>query len=156
MCTAAWLESLVGKEGSHVRRVWHPTLKSNGTNYELCQKQMAGTTYYSLSISLHSFFLSFFLLSFFVHSIFIFYFYIFLYLYFFNVLFLLRFIYINVCGKGKGPGVLSVELDTVENAFKFQKALRLFTDATSLGGYESLIDYRYRYALNFIYAHFCV
>ncbi len=43
-----------------------------------------------------------------------------------------------------------MELDTVENTFKFQKALRLFRDATSLGGYDSLIDYRYRY-FNMLY-----
>jgi len=41
--------------------------------------------------------------------------------------------------------MLSVELDTAENALEFQKHLTLFRDATSFGGYESLIDYRYRW-----------
>ena len=53
-----------------------------------------------------------------------------------------------ICRKqmgGKGPCVLSLELDTVENALGFQKSLLLFADATSLGGVESLIDYRYRW-----------
>jgi len=84
---AEWLEREMKRENSHITRVWHPSLKSAGKHYEICQKQM----------------------------------------------------------EGKGPGILSVELDTVENTFKFQKALRLFTDATSLGGYDSLTDYRYRW-----------
>lgn len=44
---------------------------------------------------------------------------------------------------GKGSGMLSVELDTPENAEKFPALLKLITVAVSLGGYESLIDYRY-------------
>jgi len=56
--------------------------------------------------------------------------------------------YYELCQRqmgGRGGGMLSVELDTAENALEFQKHLTLFRDATSFGGYESLIDYRYRW-----------
>jgi cystathionine gamma-synthase len=50
-----------------------------------------------------------------------------------------------ICQKQmKGPpGILSVELDTAANARKLPTLLELFIHATSLGGYESLVDYRY-------------
>jgi cystathionine gamma-synthase len=47
--------------------------------------------------------------------------------------------------NGRGPGILSVELDTPENAQKLPTIVKLFTNATSLGGYESLMDYRYQW-----------
>jgi len=43
------------------------------------------------------------------------------------------------------PATFSVELSTPEEAKKIPDRLRLFKDATSLGGVESLIDYRYKY-----------
>jgi len=47
--------------------------------------------------------------------------------------------------QGRGPGVLSIELDTPENTLKFHKGLKLFANATSLGGFESIVDHRYRW-----------
>ncbi|KJE93972.1 cystathionine beta-lyase [Capsaspora owczarzaki ATCC 30864] len=46
--------------------------------------------------------------------------------------------------KGSFGGVLSIELDTEHRAVKLPDRLRLFADATSLGGVESLIEWRYR------------
>jgi len=46
---------------------------------------------------------------------------------------------------GKGGGLLSVELETIEDSLNLQKHLKLFRDATSFGGLESMIDYRYRW-----------
>lgn len=43
------------------------------------------------------------------------------------------------------PGILSVELSTMEQAQQFPKLLKLFTDATSLGAVESLVDWRYKF-----------
>lgn len=54
--------------------------------------------------------------------------------------------YYDLCQRqmgGRGSGMLSVELDTASNAEQFPKHLKLITVAVSLGGYESLIDYRY-------------
>jgi len=44
-----------------------------------------------------------------------------------------------------GGGVLSIELESERAASALPARLRLFRDATSLGGVESLIDWRYRY-----------
>ncbi|KAL9657150.1 hypothetical protein ABK040_015856 [Willaertia magna] len=44
---------------------------------------------------------------------------------------------------GRGPAILSIELDTIENALKVVKYLKCFVFATSLGSVESLVDYRY-------------
>eukprot|EP01112_Ceratiomyxa_fruticulosa_P014544 TRINITY_DN4175_c0_g1_i6.p1 TRINITY_DN4175_c0_g1~~TRINITY_DN4175_c0_g1_i6.p1 ORF type:complete len:272 (-),score=45.81 TRINITY_DN4175_c0_g1_i6:83-898(-) len=44
-----------------------------------------------------------------------------------------------------GPGVFSVELITPEITQQCLKKLKLFLQATSLGGVESMIDWRYRY-----------
>ncbi len=52
-------------------------------------------------------------------------------------------------GEGKqmraGPGILSFELRSAYRASHLHKHLRLWTNATSLGGVESLVDYRHRY-----------
>ncbi|KAL9645445.1 hypothetical protein ABK040_002643 [Willaertia magna] len=55
---------------------------------------------------------------------------------------------LEICKKqmnGNGPGILSIELDTKENARKLPSLLKLVRNATSLGGVESLIDYRYQW-----------
>jgi len=44
-----------------------------------------------------------------------------------------------------GPGVFSIELKDPRLLEVFLKKLNLFTQATSLGGVESLVDWRYRY-----------
>jgi len=41
--------------------------------------------------------------------------------------------------KGRGPGILSVELDTEAHAQLFADSLEVITHAVSLGGHESLI-----------------
>jgi len=46
---------------------------------------------------------------------------------------------------GHGGGMLAVETRSADHSIRLQKSLKLFKDATSLGGYESLIDYRYRW-----------
>jgi cystathionine beta-lyase/cystathionine gamma-synthase len=43
------------------------------------------------------------------------------------------------------PGILSVEFVTAEVAQQVMKKLKLFTQATSLGGCMSLVDWRYAY-----------
>lgn len=43
------------------------------------------------------------------------------------------------------PGILSVEFVTAEVAHQVMKKLKLFTQATSLGGSMSLVDWRYAY-----------
>jgi len=45
--------------------------------------------------------------------------------------------------NGLGGGILSIEMQTIEDSLKLKKRLKIFRDATSLGGYESLVDYRY-------------
>ncbi len=47
-----------------------------------------------------------------------------------------------------GPAMISVELNSMENALKICKLFRLFKYATSLGGVESLVDWRYRWDHN--------
>ncbi|KAL9650228.1 hypothetical protein ABK040_014884 [Willaertia magna] len=49
---------------------------------------------------------------------------------------------------GRGPPMISIELDTVENTLKVVKNLKLFVYATSLGSVESLVDYRYQWDKN--------
>lgn len=44
------------------------------------------------------------------------------------------------------PGILSVEFVTADVAQQVMKSLKLFTQATSLGGCMSLVDWRYAYA----------
>jgi cystathionine gamma-synthase len=46
---------------------------------------------------------------------------------------------------GKGPGIVSIELDSPENAQKLCELLKVVTNAVSLGGVESLVDWRYRW-----------
>jgi cystathionine gamma-synthase len=56
--------------------------------------------------------------------------------------------YYDLCQKqmnGRGPGMISIELDSPENAQKLPSLLHVFIAAVSLGGYESLIDYRYKW-----------
>jgi len=43
------------------------------------------------------------------------------------------------------PSTFSIELSNPEEAQQLPKKLNLFSDATSLGGVESLIDYRFAY-----------
>jgi len=51
----------------------------------------------------------------------------------------------EICEKqmnGRGPGILSFELKTMEQAREFPSLLTIIINATSLGGVESTIDYR--------------
>lgn len=52
------------------------------------------------------------------------------------------------------PGILSVEFVTAEVAQQVMKKLNLFTQATSLGGSMSLIDWRYAYVLSLLLVSF--
>ena len=47
--------------------------------------------------------------------------------------------------RGMGGGLLSFALDRSESAQKLPKTLRLFRDATSLGGTESLLEWRHKH-----------
>ena len=54
----------------------------------------------------------------------------------------------EICQKqmnGKGPGILSFELSNPEEARKLPKLLNIIENATSLGGVESSIDYRFQW-----------
>jgi cystathionine gamma-synthase len=46
---------------------------------------------------------------------------------------------------GRGPGIISIEMDSSENAVKLTEKLKVVTNAVSLGGVESLVDWRYRW-----------
>jgi len=53
----------------------------------------------------------------------------------------------EICKKQMtgAPGILSMELKSLQLLHSFLEKIRLFTQATSLGGVESLVDWRYRY-----------
>ncbi|KAG2386889.1 hypothetical protein C9374_001924 [Naegleria lovaniensis] len=54
----------------------------------------------------------------------------------------------EICQKqmnGKGPGILSFELKTAEGSRKLPQLLEIIEHATSLGGVESCIDYRFQW-----------
>ncbi|KAG2386891.1 hypothetical protein C9374_001926 [Naegleria lovaniensis] len=50
--------------------------------------------------------------------------------------------------NGKGPGILSFELSSPEGARKLPQLLEIVEHATSLGGVESCIDYRFQWDKN--------